>query len=84
MINAYPDIKIINVTYMLGEHIGIDEYNNCYMKLNTEIFYPTEEKSFQDFYVEYSTLSKECLNCDESIFCLANISEKQCQYKKII
>ena len=84
MINVHSDIEIINVSYLLGEHIGVDEYNNCYMKLNTEIFYPTEEKSFQDYYVEYNTFSEECLNCMDCIFCVTNLLEKTCPHKKLI
>ena len=74
---------IRDVNYLLGEHIGVDENQFLYMKLNDAVVYETKKKTFQDFYVSHSYLSKHCMGCDKKMFCISHTLEENCRWRKI-
>ena len=74
IIDSKGTCEIINRSYLLGEHIGIDENNKFYMLLNTEKFYPTKRKSFKDYYIKSNILSSKCINCKTCLYCITNTS----------
>ena len=75
------DIPIMDVNFLIGEHIGVDDNDELYMKTNTKYIYQSESKFFLDYFMEYMFLNKHCLNCDRDLMCATNTLEDGCLWK---
>lgn len=75
------DIPIMDINFLIGEHIGVDETDTLYMKTNTKKIYQSENKSFLDWYMEYMFLNKHCLNCEKDLLCATNTLDDYCKWK---
>ena len=75
------NIPIMDVNFLIGEHIGVDNNDTLYMKTNKKNIYQSEDKTFLDWFVEHMFLNKHCLNCDNDLLCATNTLDDFCEWK---